>query len=163
MSSNIWFSNPFRDVSSETSRGDFRKIAASLRTRADQDQRVLSGIARARLIAEIGGGRKNRCEGSREFRLASVSATTTAATATPAATESAAALFARPGFVDRQRTAILLRFVQSFDSVLGRVVVGHFHESKTLASARVTILNHFGLRTEPYCANIDSRLELSTS
>lgn len=67
---------------------------------------------------------------------AAAAAATTAATATAAAT-----LFARPSLVDDQRAAFVLLFVKALDCFPGRIVVGHFHKSKTFAAARVAVLN----------------------
>src|ERR1700730_16682623 len=72
--------------------------------------------------------------------VSAVSAAPSAATAAAAATTRA--LFARPGFIDGQRSAVVLFFVQALNRRQGGVVVRHFDESKSLAAPRVPILDH---------------------
>jgi hypothetical protein len=69
-----------------------------------------------------------------------------AATAAAAAVSTAAAatLFARLGFVNRQRTAIVLLFVKRLDCGASTIVFAHLDESKALATTGFAILDHFG-------------------
>src|ERR1700674_3283978 len=67
--------------------------------------------------------------------VAAPSTTTTAAT-------TAWTILSRPSFVHRQWATVVLFFIEAFDRGPSRVIVRHFDESETLASARVAILNH---------------------
>jgi hypothetical protein len=96
-------------------------------------------------------------ESARIRRLVAATATTSAVSTTPAssATATAAAttttavttataaraLFARPGFVDRQWATTVVLAVQAANCSLGLFVGGHFDKRETLAPTRVTILN----------------------
>ena len=70
---------------------------------------------------------------------ATATAATVAATTTAAATP--AAVFARLGFVDGQRTPIVLLLMQAGDGLASRVVIRHFHETKALAAAGIAVLD----------------------
>jgi hypothetical protein len=78
--------------------------------------------------------------------VASASATTATATATAAiaaastaAATAAATFFARSGFVDGQRAAVVLAAVQAGNGRLSFGIVAHFHEAEAFAPARVPI------------------------
>jgi hypothetical protein len=70
-------------------------------------------------------------------------ATATAATTTtvPATTTAAATLFARTCFVDGESAATVLVTVERLYGGIGLGIVGHFDKAKTLAAARVAIVD----------------------
>jgi hypothetical protein len=74
---------------------------------------------------------------------AAATAAAAAATTTVTAAAATAAFFTRPGFVHGQRSTVLLGVVQPTDGFLRRIVVGHFHETKTLAAAGIAVVNDF--------------------
>src|SRR5690606_11487863 len=53
------------------------------------------------------------------------------------------ALFARPGFVDRQRPAAMLRAVQRRNRGFRLLIISHFHKPEPLAAAGIAIRDHF--------------------
>ena len=63
----------------------------------------------------------------------------TAATAATATAATTAARGPRPGFVDREPTAIVVLAVQALDRRQGLVVVVHFHEAESPASAGLAV------------------------
>src|SRR5690606_12914481 len=74
---------------------------------------------------------------------AAASAAVTAAAAIPAAVAAAAgALFARPGFVHRQRTAAERLAVELLDGLLGLAAVRHLDEAEAPRVARKLVLGH---------------------
>ena len=77
---------------------------------------------------------------------ASAAAATTATAATAATTVSAttsasATLFAGTGFVDSQRTPVVILLVQTTDRLVGGIIIRHFDETETLAPTGVPVLN----------------------
>jgi hypothetical protein len=70
-----------------------------------------------------------------------VTATSTASSVSTTTTTAATSLFARLGFVDGQRTTVVIFLVQATDRFIGGIVIPHFNEAETLAAAGVTILN----------------------
>ena len=69
-------------------------------------------------------------------------ATATAVSATAAATTATRTLFAWASFVHGELAAAEFTLVETVDGGLSFFVAAHFDESKTFASARVTIRNH---------------------
>src|SRR5262249_37796896 len=74
---------------------------------------------------------------------AAATAAAVAATATAAAT-AAAAVLARPGLVDRQRPALVVRAVEGVDGALRPRVVIHSHEPEPARPAGLPVGNHLG-------------------
>jgi hypothetical protein len=70
------------------------------------------------------------------------SATATAAPTSAAAASTEAAFFAGTGFVDGQGSAAMFLAIKGLDGGLRLIVVGHLDESKALAAAGVTIVDH---------------------
>ena len=75
--------------------------------------------------------------------LASAAAVS-AATPTPAAAAAPTAIFAGTSFVHGQVAAVVLLLVQRRDCLASRIVIGHFHESKTLAPPGVPVGDDLG-------------------
>jgi len=76
---------------------------------------------------------------------ASASATTAAAVATTAvATTTTSAVFAGFGLIDRKLPAIVFLFIQAVNRSLRFGITGHFHESESFATARVTVRDDLG-------------------
>jgi hypothetical protein len=82
---------------------------------------------------------------------AAATAAAAAATTTVTAATAAAAFFTRTGFVHGQRPTVLLGVVQATDGFLRRIVVGHFHETKTLAPAGIAVVNDFSAFHRAVC------------
>lgn len=103
--------------------------------------------------------------------VSAATATATAAAKSTAATTAAttrATVFTRTGFVDGQGTAIVLLPVEGGNCGRSLGVVGHFHESKTLATPRVPVVDdlgtdHLPMRTEQLlqCRTIDRITEVT--
>jgi hypothetical protein len=74
--------------------------------------------------------------------VATAPAAAAAATATAPAATAATSLFARPGFIDSERTTIVLLLVQALNGRLGGVVVGHLDKAKSFASPGVAVHYH---------------------
>jgi len=77
-----------------------------------------------------------------------VAAAATAAAATESATATTAAaatraVFARLGFIDGQRAAVVLLAIEARNRGLRLFVGAHLHESKALTAARVAVRNDF--------------------
>ena len=76
---------------------------------------------------------------------ASAAAATTATAATAATvsatTSASATLFAGTGFVDSQRTPVVILLVQTTDRLVGGIIIRHFDETETLAPTGVPVLN----------------------
>ena len=72
----------------------------------------------------------------------SATAAATAATAAVSSSTATAALFARPGFVNRQAPAVELPLVKPLDCRLCLSVVVHLDKTEALAPARRSILDH---------------------
>jgi hypothetical protein len=67
--------------------------------------------------------------------------TAAASSAESTATTTTGTLFLGSGFIDGQGATVVLLAVQGRDGGLGLLVAGHFHKTKTFASARVTIVD----------------------
>jgi hypothetical protein len=80
---------------------------------------------------------------------ATTAAAVTAATTTAAAATTTAAIFARAGFVDGERSAIMLFAVHAGDRRLGFLVVLHFDKAEAFAPAGVAVHDDLGTL---YCA-----------
>jgi hypothetical protein len=83
--------------------------------------------------------RRGRSLAATVTAAATTTAISSAATAAP--TSAATAFFARPGFVDGERAALVFFFVQAADRFLRGVVIAHLHEAKPLAAAGVAVLH----------------------
>ena len=72
---------------------------------------------------------------------AAAATTATAATTVSATTSASATLFAGTGFVDSQRTPVVILLVQTTDRLVGGIIIRHFDETETLAPTGVPVLN----------------------
>lgn len=73
---------------------------------------------------------------------AAAAATTAATTAVATTTAAAATLFAGPGFVDGQRTSVVLLIMQGADCGLGFLIAAHLNKGEALAATGIAILDH---------------------
>ena len=101
-------------------------------------------------------GTGNLSTDRRVRRLAA--ATTTASTAATAT----ASVFARLGFVHRQRAPAVVLAVEPLDGRLGLLVAAHLDEAESLASAAFTVFDDLGTFDVPKEANKASRSVLLT-
>src|SRR5687767_11384504 len=87
-----------------------------------------------------------RLVGAAPRAAAEATATTAATTAVVAAASGAAALFAGPGLVDCQGSALELLAVERLNGLLGLGVVLHLDEAEAPRPAGLPIGNHLGAR-----------------
>jgi hypothetical protein len=117
-----------------------------LRARSTKMPRTSKGIvsrkAELRLDADLA---------SVATTAAATAAAAAATTTVTAAATTTAAFFTRTGFVHGQRPTVLLGVVQPTDGFLRRIVVGHFHETKTLAPAGIAVVNDFSAFHRAVC------------
>jgi ethanolamine utilization microcompartment shell protein EutS len=121
------------------------KKSEALRLRIMNEFLGLLGTSAIAVLATL------RSNNQRQLTTVVTAATTTAtltaattATAAIATATAATALFTWLGFVDRQRTTIVLLFMKRLNGGPSAVVFAHFDESEALAATRFSILDHFG-------------------
>jgi hypothetical protein len=81
----------------------------------------------------------------------STAASTAATTESTAATTATGALFFGSGFIDGQGTTVVFLAVEGRDGGLGLFLAGHFDKAKTLAAARIAIVDDLGRHHRAVC------------